>query len=629
MKRLTSHRRCSCAASPPSCSPAPSPAPRSRRRGRRRASSGSARRRPLTEHDVEYMKAGGIGSIRCRWSLGGDPADREGRLQLGQASTPVVAKPPATGCRCCRSSTARRAGSPRRSDELPIDSGHGSARPGRASSRPRSTATGPAANSGPSTRPASSSTRPKRSARRCRSATWQIWNEANFFYFAYPASPQRYAKLVSISGPAIKAVDPGAKVVLTGLFGEPTANGDEGHGRRASSSKRLYAIPGIKSHFDGGRPAPLRGRRRNARRTGRRDARSDASKTTTAAAALHHRDGLGLAEQLPGGRLRAGHPGQVEQLQGSYATCSKTAAGSTSSRSTGSPGRTCRTPAASATRSGSSAKGRSSSRSPPGTPSSPSPAAAPGPSGTAGAAGGSLSRQEREPSMRRAAGGSRHALLGGVARASAASSAAPEAAPPPAASTPAAGGDAGDDRRLGGAPLGGERGSAGDGRRRARCPLRPRSRRPAPALSRRRSSPERRRRRRQPEGSVSPVRLLLVVRVVAEQGRGDAEHQREQGGVIGAARVRSESPARRRRTRSAGRSRAAAGQLDPPLGAGGGEALRPARSSIRRVDVGEQLAARPARARPACSSSARKPVWKRSIASRVVGRPTRGWRSGR
>src|SRR5882672_8591588 len=48
--------------------------------------------------------------------------------------------------------------------------------------------------------------------------SWQVWNEANFFYFAYPASPQRYAKLIQISSPAIKQVDPGAKVILTGLF---------------------------------------------------------------------------------------------------------------------------------------------------------------------------------------------------------------------------------------------------------------------------------------------------------------------------------------------------------------------------------------------------------------------------
>jgi hypothetical protein len=80
--------------------------------------------------------------------------------------------------------------------------------------------------------------------------TWQIWNEANFFYFAYPASPQRYAKLVMVSGPAIKRVDPGAKVVLTGLFGEPTASGPKGM-PAAKFLEILYRTPGIKSRFDG------------------------------------------------------------------------------------------------------------------------------------------------------------------------------------------------------------------------------------------------------------------------------------------------------------------------------------------------------------------------------------------
>ncbi len=54
---------------------------------------------------------------------------------------------------------------------------------------------------------------------------WQVWNEPNFFYFAYPVSPSRYAKLVTISSKAIKTARSGAKVILAGLFGEPTAGG--------------------------------------------------------------------------------------------------------------------------------------------------------------------------------------------------------------------------------------------------------------------------------------------------------------------------------------------------------------------------------------------------------------------
>jgi hypothetical protein len=80
--------------------------------------------------------------------------------------------------------------------------------------------------------------------------TWQVWNEANFFYFAYPASPQRYVQLLKISSPAIKGADPGAKVILTGLFGEPTAHGARGM-PSAKFLEILYRTPGIKSKFDG------------------------------------------------------------------------------------------------------------------------------------------------------------------------------------------------------------------------------------------------------------------------------------------------------------------------------------------------------------------------------------------
>jgi hypothetical protein len=80
--------------------------------------------------------------------------------------------------------------------------------------------------------------------------SWQVWNEANFFYFAYPVSPQRYAKLLKISSPAIKRVDPSAKVILTGLFGEPTAGAARGM-PAAKFLEILYRTPGIKSFFDG------------------------------------------------------------------------------------------------------------------------------------------------------------------------------------------------------------------------------------------------------------------------------------------------------------------------------------------------------------------------------------------
>jgi hypothetical protein len=79
---------------------------------------------------------------------------------------------------------------------------------------------------------------------------WQVWNEPNFLYFAYPVSPTRYAKLVKASSSAIRGADPGAKLVLAGLFGEPTTHGKRGM-PAATFLQRLYAVPGIKSRFDG------------------------------------------------------------------------------------------------------------------------------------------------------------------------------------------------------------------------------------------------------------------------------------------------------------------------------------------------------------------------------------------
>ncbi len=79
--------------------------------------------------------------------------------------------------------------------------------------------------------------------------TWQVWNEANFFYFAFPVSTARYAKLLKLTYPAIRSADPKAKVLLSGLFGDP----DEG-GRRGMNADDflagLYRVPGIERYFD-------------------------------------------------------------------------------------------------------------------------------------------------------------------------------------------------------------------------------------------------------------------------------------------------------------------------------------------------------------------------------------------
>jgi polysaccharide biosynthesis protein PslG len=88
--------------------------------------------------------------------------------------------------------------------------------------------------------------------------TWQIWNEPNFKYFIAKPNPAEYGKLVKISHTALRAADPGAQIVLAGLFARPK-------GARTASGKhkslnwyasdfldRMYATtPGLKARFNG------------------------------------------------------------------------------------------------------------------------------------------------------------------------------------------------------------------------------------------------------------------------------------------------------------------------------------------------------------------------------------------
>jgi len=85
---------------------------------------------------------------------------------------------------------------------------------------------------------------------------WQIWNEENFKYFVAKPNPAEYGKLVKLSYAAVKSVDPGATVVLGGMFARPKG------GRSAQRPKRVYfasdfleemyeTTPGIKTKFNG------------------------------------------------------------------------------------------------------------------------------------------------------------------------------------------------------------------------------------------------------------------------------------------------------------------------------------------------------------------------------------------
>jgi hypothetical protein len=77
---------------------------------------------------------------------------------------------------------------------------------------------------------------------------WEIWNEENIVSFARP-DPAGFAALVRISGRTLHRADPGAKVILGGLFGRPlqippnVASGDY--------LSRVYRARNVKRYFDG------------------------------------------------------------------------------------------------------------------------------------------------------------------------------------------------------------------------------------------------------------------------------------------------------------------------------------------------------------------------------------------
>jgi hypothetical protein len=79
---------------------------------------------------------------------------------------------------------------------------------------------------------------------------WQIWNEPNFFYFANPVSPAAYAKLLASSHATISAVDPGARLILGGMFATPRQQPPRAYSA-GSFLDQLYGRRGIKRSFDG------------------------------------------------------------------------------------------------------------------------------------------------------------------------------------------------------------------------------------------------------------------------------------------------------------------------------------------------------------------------------------------
>jgi hypothetical protein len=80
---------------------------------------------------------------------------------------------------------------------------------------------------------------------------WQLWNEQNSPSFYQPKpNVKRYAKLVKAGHDGITTVDPGAEVILGGMFGTPLGGRKPGIAAWDFLAK-LYDVKGIKRYFDG------------------------------------------------------------------------------------------------------------------------------------------------------------------------------------------------------------------------------------------------------------------------------------------------------------------------------------------------------------------------------------------
>jgi len=99
---------------------------------------------------------------------------------------------------------------------------------------------------------------------------WEIWNEQNIVTFG-GADPERFARLVRLSGRVVHGSDPGAELILGGFFGRPLQVPPNVH--PGDFLSRLYRARRVKKWFDGvalhpyvARAAAIRGQIHNLRR---------------------------------------------------------------------------------------------------------------------------------------------------------------------------------------------------------------------------------------------------------------------------------------------------------------------------------------------------------------------------
>ena len=120
--------------------------------------------------------------------------------------------------------------------------------------------------------------------------TWQIWNEENDHRFA-EASVRDYAALLRGSAPAIRSVDPDARIVLGGLYATPKIKPSLD---ATIFLSRLYGHKGIKGLFDGVALHPYAADPSLMAAAHQRAASGDETPRRRAQRPLHHRVRLGL-----------------------------------------------------------------------------------------------------------------------------------------------------------------------------------------------------------------------------------------------------------------------------------------------------------------------------------------------
>jgi hypothetical protein len=147
---------------------------------------------------------------------------------------------------------------------------------------------------------------------------FEIWNEQNIVSFASDPEPVRFARLIRIAGRVIHREQPGAKVIVGGLFGRPlqippnVGSGD--------FLNRMYGAGNVKRFFDGVALHPyvadakaMEGQLRNLRRIMRKHGDEEATLYVTE---------LGWGSDSGPTRWQRGLQGQARQLDKAFSIIS-------------------------------------------------------------------------------------------------------------------------------------------------------------------------------------------------------------------------------------------------------------------------------------------------------------------